>query len=81
MPENHVVTACRISNEASDITIHKGLSLPGAYETACRTQMYVRFDDMQHYLDTALGCHQVFAFADITRQLQALARMFGLRVL
>lgn len=81
MPENHLVTACRISNEASDMTIHLGRSLPGPYETACRTQMYVRFDDFRHYLDTALGCHQVFAFEDISRQLRELARIFGLRVL
>lgn len=81
MPENSVITACRISNEASDITIHTGTSLPGHYETACRTQMYIRFDDFAHYCDTALGCHQVFAFEDIAGKLQAVARMFGLRVL
>ena len=81
MPANRTITACRISNEAADMTIHKGTSLPGKYETACRTQMYVRLDDMEHYLDTALGCHQVFAFEDITKRLQGIARMFGLHVL
>lgn len=81
MPADHTITACRISNEAADMTIHRGTSLSGKYETACRTQMYVRFDDMDHYLDTALGCHQVFAFEDIAKRLQEAARIFGLRVL
>ena len=81
MPENCVITACRISNDVSDMTIHKGISVNGPYETACRTQMYIRFDDFDHYLETALGCHQVFAFEDISKPLHAIANMFGLRVL
>ena len=80
MPENCRVTACRISNEAADVTIQLGVSVPGAYEEACRTQMYVRFDDMAHYLDTVLGCHQVFAFEDISDRLHQIANIFGLRV-
>ena len=42
--------------------------------------MYVRFDDMAHYLDTVLGCHQVFAFEDISDRLHRIADIFGLRV-
>lgn len=80
MPENCRVTACRISNDASDMTINLGLSVPGAYEEACRSQMYVRFDDEAHYLDTVLGCHQVFAFEDISARLRQLANIFGLQV-
>lgn len=81
MPKKGVVTACRISNEASQMTIHRGTAVPGPYETACRTQMHVRFDDPEHYLHTVLGCHQVFAFEDITEPLHRLADLFGLEVL
>ena len=81
MPQDRIITACRVSNEASQMTIHRGITIPGPYETACRTQMYVRFDDFEHYLDTALGCHQVFAFEDISKQLVAIGKMFGLQIL
>lgn len=75
------VTACRISDEASKMTVHTGRIIPGPYESACRTQMHVRLDDMRHYLDTALGCHQVFAFENIEGKLRRLAALFGLDVL
>ena len=81
MPLNRTITACRISNEATDMTIHMGTTLAGNYETACRTQMYIRFDDLEHYLQTALGCHQIFAFEDIAKRLKAIAHIFGLRIL
>ena len=81
MPENRRITACRISNNASEMTVHTGTSAAGAYENACRTQMYVRFDDAEHYLNTALGCHQVFAFEDISSRLRSIAKLFDLRIL
>lgn len=81
MPLEQQVTACRISNEAADMTIHTGQTLAGPYETACRTQMYVRLREPEHYLSTALGCHQVFAFEDISQKLRLLAGLFNLQVL
>ncbi len=81
MPLDIPVTACRISNEASQMTVHTGRSISGPYEPACRTQLHIRFDDMPHYLRTALGCHQVFAFEDIALKLRELAGLFGLEVL
>lgn len=80
-PVERTVTACRISDDASKITIHRGVSVQGPYECACRTQMYVRLEEMDHYLHTALGCHQVLAFEDITWEMRALAGMFGLEIL
>lgn len=81
MPAEQCVTACRISNEAKNMTIHTGVTLAGPYETACRTQMYVRFHQLEHYLNTVLGCHQVFAFEDISHKLRLLAKLFDLQVL
>lgn len=81
MPLGCAVTACRISNEAGSITVHRGVSIPGPYECACRTQMHVQLEDADHYLHTALGCHQVFAFEDIADDVRALAELFGLRLL
>lgn len=81
LPVGQRLTACRVSDEASKMTIHTGVSVPGAYEPACRTQMHVRFDDMEHYLATALGCHQVFAFEDVAARLRRMAELFGLEVL
>ena len=81
LPVGQTLTACRISDEAGSMTIHRGVSVAGPYEPACRTQMHVKLDDFSHYLNTALGCHQVFAFEDITGRLQKLADLFGLQVL
>lgn len=74
------VTACRVSDNASKITIQMGTSVEGAYEPCCRTQMHVRFDDFEHYLDTALGCHQVFAFEDIGKKMRSLADLLDLTI-
>ena len=81
IPTGIPVTACRISDNASKITVNSGTSIPGEYENACRTQMHVRFEDMKHYIMTALGCHQVFAFEDISEDVKELAGLFGLEVL
>ncbi len=81
IPAGVTVTACRVSDEAGSMTIHRGTTQTGPYETACRTQLHIRLEDAQHYLDTALGCHQVFAFEDIAAKLEKLAALLGLRVL
>lgn len=80
-PVGMPVTACRISDHAEKITIHRGTTIIGEYECACRTQMYVKLDDYEHYLDTALGCHQVFAFEDIAEDMEFLAKQLKLQVL
>lgn len=81
MPVGRTVTACRISDNVTKMTIHRGVTVAGPYEPACRTQMHLRLEDPAHYLNTALGCHQVFAFEDITGKLADLAGLFGLEVL
>ncbi|WP_343084014.1 hypothetical protein [Blautia producta] len=81
LPVDRTVTICRISDEASKITIQRGITIRGAYECACRTQLHVEMEDPLHYLDTVLGCHQVIAFDDITDELQKLAGLFGLEIL
>lgn len=81
IPAERTVTACRVSDEAGSITIHRGITVTGPREAVCRTQLHVRLEDVQHYLNTALGCHQVFAFEDITQKLAKLAELLGLQVL
>lgn len=81
MPVGQVVTACRVSDNITKMTIHRGMTKAGPYEPACRTQMHITLEDPAHYLRTALGCHQVFAFEDITQKLADLAGLFGLEVL
>ena len=80
-PLNTTVTAVRISNECNDITIQKGITVKGERENVCRSQMYVKLDDFDKYINTALGCHQVFAFEDITRKCRLLAELFDLNIL
>ena len=80
-PNNLTLTACRLSDNAKKITIQRGTGRRDVYETSCRTQYTVAFDDFDKYIDTALGCHQVFAFEDITAELEELAKMLRLEVL
>lgn len=81
LPLNKVVTACRISDNARKISINNGISIDGQYEAACRTQLYIKFDNFKHYLKTALGCHQVFAFEDIAEPVTLLAEELGLEII
>lgn len=80
-PVEQTVTACRISNDAKQMTVQLGTTLQGVYETACRTQVYVKFDDFDAYINTALGCHQVFAFEDISHEMKSLGKELGLELL
>ncbi len=80
-PIGTTVTACRVSGVTQSVTVHKGVSVKGHYESACRTQMYIQLDNFQHYINTALGCHQVFAFEDIANEVKTLAKHMGLTVL
>ena len=80
-PVGKTVTACRISDNAQKITIQKGVTVAGEYECACRTQVYIKLDDFNRYLETALGCHQVFAFEDIADEMRMLAKQLNLQIL
>ena len=81
IPAGRTVTACRISDNMTKMTIHRGVTVVGPYEPACRTQMHLQLEDVDHYLHTALGCHQIFAYEDITGKLADLAGLFGLEIL
>lgn len=81
IPAGLAVTACRYAGAENALTLSRGVTAPGAYRAACRTQTYVKLDDFDRYVDTALGCHQVLAFADIREEMQLLARVLDIRVL
>ena len=80
-PIGSTVTACRISDDAKKMTVQKGVTIAGPYENACRTQVYVQFDNFTRYIETVLGCHQVFAFEDITDEMRMLGAQLGLDIL
>ncbi len=81
LPQNLEMTACRISNNLSQITIRKCVGICGDYEPSCRTQLRVRFDDFDRYIKTALGCHQMFVFSDVTQELEYISKILGLEIL
>lgn len=81
LPENVNMTACRISNNVSQITIQGCVGIPTEYEPSCRTQLRVRFEDFDKYIRTALGCHQIFVFDDIKEELSYVADALGLEIL
>lgn len=78
LPLQRRLTAFRVSGRSGTYTVQGGVSEAGAYEAACRTQLYVRFDAFDEYIRTALGCHQVFAFEDLARDAALLAESLGL---
>ena len=79
-PDNAELTVCRLSDEARKITIQKAVGRRGPREASCRTQMRVYFEDYAHYLESSLGCHQVFAFGDMTEEMKLLAQLFDLEI-
>ncbi len=80
-PDGLRLTACRISDDASSITINTGTGEKGTREPTCRTQYKVKFDDYESYIKNVLGCHQVFVFDDISEEAALLADMLGLEIL
>ncbi len=80
-PTGRRVTLCRISDEASAITIQLGTTVTGGHLCACHTQVWVRPDDFDRFISTALGCHQVLAFTDISAELHSMAELLGLTIL
>ena len=80
MPSRIRLTACRVSGMWGTFTVQGATGEAGPAENCCRTQMYVRFDDFDRYLRTALGCHQVFCFEDVSDDFTKLAEWAGLRL-
>jgi len=81
LPKNVKMTACRISNNLSQMTIHSCIGEKGQDEPTCRTQLKVRFDDFNSYINNVLGCHQVFVFKDIAQELRYFAEIIGLEII
>lgn len=78
MPTGLRLTACRISGAWGTYTAQGAVAEAGPLEECCRTQLYVRFDDFDRYVETALGCHQVFCFEDVADDFALLAQWMGL---
>ena len=81
VPLNTTVTACRVSDECQHMTIHRGVTVEGPYEQACRTQVHVKLEDFNHYIRSVLGCHQVFAFEDVSKEMEQIAKRLSLQLL
>lgn len=77
LPTRVRLTACRISGRWGTYTCQGATGENGPREEACRTQLYVRFDDFDRYIGTALGCHQVFCFEDVADDFRLLAAWMG----
>jgi L-fucose isomerase-like protein len=81
LPIGKKLTLFRFGNEGKSVTINRGLGIEGTREKTCRTQLHVRLESFDHYIETTLGTHQVIAFEDISEELASLSRLFGLEVL
>lgn len=81
LPENAEMTACRISNNMTQMTVHGCTGTHGEYEPSCRTQLKIKFDDFEKYIKNVLGCHQIFVFGDIKKELAYVAEMTGIEIL
>ena len=81
LPDGLTLTACRFSAETGRLSVRRAIGRRGEAQTTCRTQYEVTLSDYGAYLADPLGCHQVLAFEDISREMAALGEMLGLRVL
>lgn len=79
-PVTETLTACRLSAATGKMTVHLGTGRPGERQKSCRTQYEVSFRDYPSYLENALGCHQVFAFCDLSSELRLVGRLLELEV-
>ncbi len=79
IPGSVRLTACRVSGVWGTFTAQGATGEQGPREECCRTQLYVRFDDFDRYIRTALGCHQVFCFEDVREDFSTLAKWMNLK--
>ncbi len=79
LPSDIRMTACRVSGLWGSYTAQGAMGELGLRESCCRTQLYVRFDDFERYIKTALGCHQIFCFEEVTEDFRKLAQWLGLK--
>jgi len=77
---NRRLTMLRYSGEENALTVQGCTAVDGRYEPNCRTQLCVRPDSMERYLDTLLGCHQVLVLGDLKEDVRALAALLGMEV-
>ena len=77
---NRRLTMLRYGGEENALTVQGCTAVDGRYEPNCRTQLCVRPDSMERYLDTLLGCHQVLVFGDLKEDVRALAELLGMEV-
>ena len=77
---NRRLTMLRYGGEENALTVQGCTAVEGRYEPNCRTQLCVRPDSMERYLDTLLGCHQVLVFSDLEADVRALAELLGMEV-
>lgn len=71
----------RYSGAMHKLSINRGVSVPGRYEPTCRTQVRIKLQDMNHYLDTDIGCHQVMIFTDTTKEMTELCDLIKIPVI
>ena len=71
----------RYAGETGAMMIERGVSVRGRYEPNCRTQLCVRPENYDRWLNHIQGCHQVIAFGDIAEDAAALCALLGVRVL
>lgn len=80
LPEGAEVTLVRYGSVQNRLTLSLGTTVTNRVEPTCRTRVTVRPQDLAHYLDTVLGCHQVLVFAPVADRVAMLARMLGVEV-
>ena len=73
------ISMFRYSGVQNVMTFNKGISVEGRYEPNCRTQMRIQLDDFAHYIDTAVGCHQVLTFEDILDDMKELCILLNVK--
>ncbi|MCQ2771382.1 MAG: hypothetical protein MJ236_06275 [Clostridia bacterium] len=80
-PENMNVTLLRYSGVNNVLTINKGITVKGRYEPNCRTQICIKLNDFDKYIDTVQGCHQVISFDDIEKEITDLCKLLRIKVI
>ena len=75
------LTLTRIGNDLNTITVQKGIAMDPVKEKSCRTQLKIKPESIEKYLNDVLGCHQVIVFEDIKEDLVLTGKLLGLEVL
>ncbi|MBK5200731.1 MAG: hypothetical protein JJE21_04260 [Spirochaetaceae bacterium] len=81
LPINKELTMFRYGNLGQSISVQSATSIEGKREVTCRTQLTLKPNSFEYYINTTLGTHMIITYSNITGEIKQLAKLLELEIL